>query len=85
MKSLGVNILFILVLALSASDTCANTEMFSGLILKGQKLKRGDFPWIVALLYRHDIRTTKYFCGGSVISPALVISGKYEVKLVCKN
>lgn len=43
--------------------------------MHGDQFKRGDFPWIVALLYT-GFSPPSYFCGGSLISSRHVVTGK---------
>jgi len=46
-------------------------------ILKGTKVKYGTAPWNVAI---YETQNNSLICGGTLISPNLVVSGK---KLVC--
>lgn len=60
-----------------SADQCGRSEMTVGLVVGGQKFRRGDFPWIVALFFRENDTSHQYFCGGTLISSLFVISGKY--------
>lgn len=59
----------------SSADTCGLPKANLGLIVHGQSFPRGSFPWIVALISK-ETDPPSYFCGGTVISRAFVISGK---------
>lgn len=59
-----------------SANTCGVPKRDSGLIVKGQDIKRGDFPWIVALMGLATGAQPYYFCGGTLISSTFVISGK---------
>lgn len=43
------------------------------LVIDGQNVTKGDFPWQVALYRKKD---NQLICGGSLISQFLIISGK---------
>lgn len=62
-----------------SANECGKSKTSAGLVVGGQSLKRGDFPWIVALLFWEDIDKHSYFCGGTLISPTFVISGKFLI------
>lgn len=55
--------------------TCGVSKGPSGFIVRGQKIERGDFPWIVALM-RTDKGPASFFCGGTLISSSFVVSGR---------
>lgn len=57
------------------SLNCGTAKRNSGFIVHGDQFKRGDFPWIVALLYT-GFSPPSYFCGGSLISSRHVVTGK---------
>lgn len=58
------------------TDTCGISKKGAGLVVRGQNFRRGDFPWIVALIYTLT-KPPSYFCGGTLISTKFVLSGKY--------
>lgn len=57
----------------SASESCGQRRVLSGTIFGGSSTRRGQWPWLVAFVYRFE---EKFFCGGSLISPKHVLSGK---------
>lgn len=55
--------------------TCGTSKIPTGLISRGRGTQRGEFPWIVALMYtRREIPF--YFCSGTLISSTFVLSGE---------
>lgn len=44
----------------------------TGLIIGGQNIERGSWPWMVALLGKSS---GKFFCGGTLISKTKVVTG----------
>lgn len=59
----------------SSADTCGIPKVTSGYIVRGQSFSRGNFPWIVALVYT-KVRPPAFFCAGTLISQRFVITGK---------
>lgn len=57
------------------TETCGEPKVNSGLIVRGQRFSRGNFPWIVALTYT-KVHPPAFFCGGTIISSNFVVSGK---------
>jgi len=57
-----------------------------GMINYGETALNGTAPWNVGV-YRFNIRTSNYdwICGGSIISPNLVISGIIFVEQIKKK
>lgn len=56
-------------------QSCGVSKRGSGLIVRGQRFLRGDFPWIVALILMKK-NPPEFFCGGTIISATFVLSGK---------
>lgn len=50
-----------------------------GLIVKGKKADRDQFPWLVAY-YRQTRQTTEPICGGSLISSKLVVTAAHCIQ-----
>lgn len=61
-------------------NTCGVPKHKTGLIVNGQSFSRGDYPWIVALVYT-TTSPPSFFCGGTIISSTFVISGKRKFQL----
>lgn len=55
--------------------TCGVSKISMGLIINGKDTRRGEFPWIVALM-RTTERSSDFFCGAVLISSTFVITGK---------
>lgn len=66
---------FALSFFVEAEDTCGIPKINTGLIVHGQSFSRGNFPWIVALMYT-KVQPPIFFCAGTIISPTFVTSGK---------
>lgn len=57
------------------TDACGVPKSSMGLIVRGGSFPRGSFPWIVALMYNKST-PPQFFCSGTLISPAFVVTGK---------
>lgn len=85
MKLLVALIIFPLFITTSLQDICGDSLVGTGLIVGGSTIKRGQWPFIVALFRS---KTEKYFCGGTIISmkhiitAAHCISPKHSIKPV---
>lgn len=55
-----------------------NPNAASPLITYAQISARGDFPWMAALYYRLKGEPFKQICGGTLVSPNLVLTGKFS-------
>lgn len=58
-----------------SNATCGVPKISKGLIVLGRSFSRGDFPWIVALMYS-KVSPPTYFCAGTLVSSTFVLSGK---------
>ena len=56
------------------------TKTVKKLISYASPEKFGEAPWHVAIYYVRD-STRPLICGGTLISPYLVVSGKYLIKI----
>lgn len=54
--------------------TCGVAKASTGLIVRGINIRRGEFPWLVAIMDKRT-RPPKFLCAGTLISPAFVVSG----------
>lgn len=63
---------------------CGKSTSSSGLVANGKNLTRGTLPWIVALMYMKKDQTLNYFCGGSLISQKLILTGRKINKFLMK-
>ena len=61
------------------NSVCGKPAQGIGLIIHGQELKRGEFPWMVALLNKSKI-PAEFFCAGTLISTRHVITGKNQMQ-----
>jgi hypothetical protein len=57
----------------SRFQLCGQTSFSAGLIVKGDEVKRGEFPFLVALLRLSD---QKFFCGANLITQKHALTGK---------
>lgn len=46
------------------------------LVIGGQNVREGQFPWLVALMYRQN-SNYKYRCAGTLVSDRHIITGKF--------
>lgn len=53
----------------------------TALILNGISTTQMQVPWHVAIYQKSDGKTPKYICGGSIVSPSVIISGIKENNL----
>lgn len=58
-----------------STGNCGVPKIRTGLVILGQNITRGDFPWIVALMYTL-FKPPTYFCGGTLITSNFVVTGK---------
>lgn len=56
-------------------DFCGSSARHSGLIVHGSNFTRGDYPWIVALMYTKN-GEKGFFCSGTLVSSRHVVTGK---------
>ena len=58
---------------------CGKPAQARGLIVQDKNIKRGEFPWMVALLNKQKT-PAEFFGSGTLISTRHVITGKKEVQ-----
>ena len=57
---------------------CGKPAKAKGLIVNGEEFKRGEFPWMVALLNKRK-NPAQFFGAGTLISTRHVITGKNQM------
>lgn len=57
----------------SPEDQCGVVQVTGGFVVGGKEVKRGHWPFLVALLL---LKNDAFFCGGNLISSKHVLSGK---------
>lgn len=57
---------------------CGPDAGISGLIVNGNDIPRGKFPWMVALMYLDDKNQQFFSCGASLISTQHVLTGELQ-------
>lgn len=57
----------------SKLQACGKFSFSSGLVVNGDEAKRGEFPFLVALL---KLQTQKFFCAASLITDKHALTGK---------
>ena len=65
-------ILFFVNFSFLNAEECGNSLAASGLVVKGEKVVRGEFPFLIALFKRVDDR---FFCGSNLISKRHALTG----------
>lgn len=77
MKSLDILSLVLLLAAFvvvaAVSEGCGQRKALAGTVFGGARIRKGQWPWIVAFLHRFE---RNFFCGGSLISDKHVLSGE---------
>lgn len=61
------------VCAIEAQQCGYGKSSFSAFAVGGGDSKKGNWPWIVALIH---IESKQFFCGGSLVSAKHVLSGE---------
>lgn len=82
-----MKILFILVIAnrTLSDDRCGKPMYTGGLIIGGDRIHRGEWPFIAAI---YNVQSSKFFCSGTllttqhVVSAAHCIHTKYESQIL---
>lgn len=64
-------------------QSCGVPKRGTGFVLGGQTFKRGDYPWLVALMLLKN--PPQFFCGGTIISSSFVLTGKLEASVVSQQ
>lgn len=58
---------------------CGVVDHKGSLIVNGTDVKPGDYPWMVALMEKKDLRgDNKYFCSGVLVSLTKVLTGEID-------
>lgn len=60
------------------NDICGTTSTTIPLVVGGEAVERGDWPWLVAV-FREKFGGLEFICGGSLISDRLVITAAHCV------
>lgn len=77
MKFLVLTIAFnFLIISLKTQQNCGKFSFNSGLIVNGDDIKKGEYPFLVALL---KIKNQKFFCAASLITQKHALTGKKQV------
>lgn len=58
-------------------NVCGIARRSTGFMVQNSDLRRGEFPWIVALLYTKGDKPL-FFCGGTLVTKNHVITGDTE-------
>lgn len=67
-----ISIAFIFQIIQVVSEECGVINVHRPLILGGNEIQRGDFPFIVVVLYKDS---PEYRCGGTVLSKMHILTG----------
>ena len=59
----------------NVDEVCGKSAQGTGFIVNGKEFKRGEFPWMVAMLNKLE-NPAQFFCAGTLISTRHVITGK---------
>lgn len=62
----------VIFLCFEAFETCGRFSYGGGTIVGGEFIKKGEWPWLVALF---ESKSRSYFCGGTLISEKHVLTG----------
>lgn len=72
---------------LLSSDTCGTVKTaleIRSLIFGGEEVKRGEWPWLVAI-FQIDTFGTSFACGGNLVSKRAVVTAAHCVKSASKS
>jgi secreted trypsin-like serine protease len=72
-KSIFYFVFFMIDLSKSSEICGIKTVVLDDRVLGGNKMMRGDWPWLVA--FAHQVKNT-FFCAGSLISNRQILSGE---------
>ena len=64
-------------LLLSQAQECGQVKYSTGLIINGTEVKRGEFPFLVAI---KTVEDQKYICGGSLITKSHALTGEIRTR-----
>jgi secreted trypsin-like serine protease len=71
-------IFFLSLISISFAIECGKSNQFSSRVFNGQATDPGDWPWLASLF---KIINGKYFCGSSLISESLLVTGVVKIFL----
>lgn len=58
---------------------CGVLRQSTPLTQEGFQVQRNEVPWQVAIYRKPDKTNYKFVCGGSIISPSVIVTGMYEM------
>ena len=58
---------------------CGKPSEAAGFIIRGSDVRRGEFPWMVAMLNKLKSQAN-FFCTGTLVSTRHVITGKVQMQ-----
>ena len=58
------------------TNQCGLQFQSIGFVVGGVGFKRGDFPWMAALMYKSDDKPPAYYCAGTLMSVQHVLTGE---------
>jgi len=58
---------------LSQAQECGQVKYSAGLIINGTEVRRGEFPFLVAI---KTVKDQKFICGGSLITKTHALTGE---------
>ena len=63
----------------NVGKVCGRPKITGGFMFRGKDFKRGEFPWMVAML--NDQKSpVEFFCAGTLVSARHVITGKTQMQ-----
>lgn len=85
MKSVPYFLLLLFSCTVSSDDNfnCGRRQGFVGTILGGEKVRKGEWPWTVAVYHLQVEKSSpreRFSCSGSLISQQHILSGKNSYK-----
>lgn len=61
-------------ITLCVADECGERSFKKYLVVGGTQSSPGEWPWLASL---HYLKTNNYFCGSSLISNDLLVTGEF--------
>jgi secreted trypsin-like serine protease len=68
-------IIFFLSSKFATSHRCGTQKYFAQFSIGGEEAAEGQFPWKVAIFFKYDEVSFRYWCGGSLIGKQHVLTG----------